>query len=140
MRGAARREALIGDRRGGRLVGWGASITAVLLEGSLQNNTELKTMGLMEGWKIRKFRRTELEEAGRNHPLQQLLTDMYGDTITVNDAVKRRAQVSAWHGLVWHCRTSRTTNVLPPCSRLRSIKTKIWSANDLRKRGLESWD
>lgn len=32
LRGAARREALIGDRRGGRLVGWGASITAVLLE------------------------------------------------------------------------------------------------------------
>lgn len=32
LRGAARREALIGDRRGGRLVGWGSSITAVLLE------------------------------------------------------------------------------------------------------------
>lgn len=32
LRGAARREALIGDRRGGRLVGRGASTTAVLLE------------------------------------------------------------------------------------------------------------
>lgn len=90
---------MIGDRRGGRLVGWGASITAVLLEGSLQNNTELKTMGLMEGWKIRKVRCIELEEAGRNHPLQQLLPDMYGDTITVNDAVKRRAQYR--RGTVW---------------------------------------
>lgn len=43
LRGAARREALIGDRRGGRLVGRGASITAVLLERGLQNNTQLKS-------------------------------------------------------------------------------------------------
>lgn len=47
-------------------------------------------MGLMEGWKIISFWCIQLEEAGRNHPLQQFLA-MYEDTITVNNAAKRRA-------------------------------------------------
>lgn len=47
-------------------------------------------MGLMEGWKIIHFWCTQLEEAGRNHPLQQFLA-MHEDTITVNNAAKRRA-------------------------------------------------
>lgn len=45
-------------------------------------------MGLMEGWKIINFWHMQLEEAGRNHPLQFLA--VYEDTITVNDAAKRR--------------------------------------------------
>lgn len=47
-------------------------------------------MGLMEGWKIINFWCIQLEEAGRNHPLQQFWA-MYEDTITVNNAAKRRA-------------------------------------------------
>lgn len=43
--GAARRKSLIGDRRGGRLVGWGAGIAAVLLERPLQEDRELEITG-----------------------------------------------------------------------------------------------
>lgn len=46
-------------------------------------------MGLMEGWKIINFWRIQLEEAGRNHPLQQF-SAMHEDMIAVNDAAKRR--------------------------------------------------
>lgn len=56
-------------------------------------------MGLMEGWKIINFWRIQLEEAGRNHPLQQFLA-MYEDTITVNNAAKRR-ELRYQRGMVW---------------------------------------
>lgn len=53
--------------------------------------------GRLENYKLLVY--IQLEEAGRNHPLQQFLA-MYEDTITVNNAAKRR-RLRYQHGMVF---------------------------------------
>lgn len=60
-------------------------------------------MGLMEAWKIINFWRTELEEAGRNHPLEEFLA-MCEDRITASDAEAGYQCGRAWleRGVLLH--------------------------------------
>lgn len=123
---------MIGDRRGGRLVGWGASITAVLLERGLQNNTQLNTAS-HTAWQNTKYCMLEL-----------------GETILFSCCVGRQDyvnEVSKWgEGELWG---EPQLGAFPACSHLCSVqnilknkpkKKKIRSAKDLGQRSLGSWE
>lgn len=120
LRGAAGREALIGDRRGGRLVGWGASITAVLLEWRLQNNTELKTMAPMEGRKIIDFSRTLREiTLFSNSWLRRGLG--WPSSCAVVQAKPLKYLLTGGCGMAWvrYCDRGGKSSGLESCSKLR---------------------